>query len=392
MKSCVVVGISGGVAAFKSVQLVSDLVKKGYDVEVIMTKNATQFIQPLQFESLTQHKVMVDTFDRSFEYSTEHISIAKKADVFVIAPATANILSKVVHGLADDMLSTTFLAANCPKLLAPAMNTQMYLNPITQDNLKLCEKYGMQLISPTCGHLACGDQGVGKMADIDTIKEAIEMALVKDKKLANKKVLISAGPTREALDPVRFITNHSTGKMGYALARAARNMGGDVTLVSGPVALKAPMNVTTIPVNSASDMANAMLQHFQEADIIICTAAVADFTPEQVSEEKIKKEGHSLTLPLKSTTDILKTIGEQKTHQKLIGFAMESENEVENGKKKLLSKNCDLLVVNSLRNVGAGFGCDTNIVTLLTQNEQFDYEIMPKEELAYIILNKALEV
>lgn len=392
MKSCVVVGISGGVAAFKSVQLVSDLVKKGYDVEVIMTKNATQFIQPLQFESLTQHKVMVDTFDRSFEYSTEHISIAKKADVFVIAPATANILSKVVHGLADDMLSTTFLAANCPKLLAPAMNTQMYLNPITQDNLKLCEKYGMQLISPTCGHLACGDQGVGKMAEIDTIMEAIEMALVKDKKLANKKVLISAGPTREALDPVRFITNHSTGKMGYALARAARNMGGDVTLVSGPVALKAPMNVTTIPVNSASDMANAMLQHFQEADIIICTAAVADFTPEQVSEEKIKKEGHSLTLPLKSTTDILKTIGEQKTHQKLIGFAMESENEIENGKKKLLSKNCDLLVVNSLRNVGAGFGCDTNIVTLLTQNEQFDYEIMPKEELAYIILNKALEV
>lgn len=392
MKSCVVVGISGGVAAFKSVQLVSDLVKKGYDVEVIMTKNATQFIQPLQFESLTQHKVMVDTFDRSFEYSTEHISIAKKADVFVIAPATANILSKVVHGLADDMLSTTFLAANCPKLLAPAMNTQMYLNPITQDNLKLCEKYGMQLISPTCGHLACGDQGVGKMAEIDTIMEAIEMALVKDKKLTNKKVLISAGPTREALDPVRFITNHSTGKMGYALARAARNMGGDVTLVSGPVALKAPMNVTTIPVNSASDMANAMLQHFQEADIIICTAAVADFTPEQVSEEKIKKEGHSLTLPLKSTTDILKTIGEQKTHQKLIGFAMESENEIENGKKKLLSKNCDLLVVNSLRKVGAGFGCDTNIVTLLTQNEQFDYEIMPKEELAYIILNKALEV
>lgn len=392
MRKCIVVGVSGCVGAFKSVQLVSDLVKKGYDVEVIMTKNACEFIQPLQFESLTQHKVMVDTFDRNFTYSTQHISISKKADLFIITPATANILSKVAHGLADDMLSTTFLACDCPKLVAPAMNSKMYLNPITQDNLKKCTVYGIGIISPISGHLACGDDGIGKLADNDTIMEAIEEALCTDKKLAGKKVLINAGPTLERIDPVRYISNHSTGKMGYALARAARNMGASVTLISGPTHLKAPYHVKTLFIESASELFEEMKNHMNEADIMICSAAVADFTPKHTHEQKIKKAASSLSLELNKTEDILQYLGSHKTNQKLIGFAMETENIIENGKQKLLSKNCDMLVVNSLTQAGAGFGHDTNIASLLTKENQIDYEIMSKEELAKIILEKALEV
>lgn len=392
MRKCIVVGVSGCVGAFKSVQLVSDLVKKGYDVEVIMTKNACEFIQPLQFESLTQHKVMVDTFDRNFIHSTQHISISKKADLFIITPATANILSKVVHGLADDMLSTTFLACDCPKLIAPAMNSKMYLNPITQDNLKKCTEYGIGIISPVTGHLACGDDGIGKLADNDTIMEAIDEALCTNKKLTGKNILINAGPTLERIDPVRYISNHSTGKMGYALARAARNMGANVTLISGPTHIKAPYHVHTVFIESAYELFEQMKTHMDKADIIICSAAVADFTPKHIHDQKMKKGDSSLHLELTKTDDILKYLGSHKTHQKLIGFAMETENIIENGRNKLISKNCDMLVVNSLNQAGAGFGHDTNIASLLLKDEQIDYEIMSKDELATIILEKVLEV
>ena len=392
MNKCIVVGVTGCVGAFKSVQLVSDLVKKGYDVEVIMTRNATEFITPLQFESLTQRKVMVDTFDRQFTYSTQHIAIAKKADLFIVAPATANFIAKAVHGICDDMLTTTFLACDCPKLIAPAMNTKMYLNPVTQDNLNLCTKYGYDLISPVNGHLACGDSGIGKLADLDQLMDAIEEGLAIQKPLKGKKVLINAGPTLERLDPVRFLSNHSSGKMGMALAKAARNMGAEVTLISGPTQLKKTRRIHFVSVESAQDMFEAMKGHYESSDIIICAAAVADYTPQTVSTQKIKKEEPKLELALKKTQDILKYLGEHKTHQILCGFAMETENEIRNGKEKLLSKNCDLLVVNSLNKEGAGFQHDTNIATLLTKNEQIDYEMMSKDELSIQILNKILEV
>lgn len=389
---CIVVGVTGCVGAFKSVQLVSDLVKKGFEVEVIMSKNATQFITPLQFESLIHRKVMVDTFDRNFQYSTQHVSIAKKADLFIVVPATANFIAKAVHGIADDMLSTTFLACTCPKLIAPAMNTNMYINPVTQDNLKLCEKYGYGLINPIIGHLACGDNGLGKLADLDTIHEAIEQALVTEKPLFGKQVLINAGPTVEKIDPVRYITNHSSGKMGYALARCARNLGADVTLISGPSSLKCPRNVHFISIESAQDMANEMKKHFETADYVICAAAIADYTPALKKNQKIKKNDPQISLLLDKTEDILAYLGAHKTHQTLCGFAMETENEIENGKAKLIKKNCDLLVVNSLSKEGAGFQHDTNIATLLTPNEQIDYEIMSKDELSLIILKKIMEV
>lgn len=392
MKKCIVVGVTGCVGAFKSVQLVSDLVKKGYDVEVIMSRNATQFIMPLQFESLTQHKVMIDTFDRQFVYSTQHISIAKKADLFIVTPATANFIAKAVHGICDDMLTTTFLACDCPKLIAPAMNTKMYLNPVTQDNLRLCEKYGYDLISPISGHLACGDNGIGKLADLDQQMDAIEERLVAEKSLKGKKVLINAGPTREKLDPVRFLSNHSSGKMGMALAKAARNMGAEVTLVSGPTQLKTPRGIHVISIESAQEMFETMKKHYDESDIVICAAAVADYTPQTVASQKIKKETDSLELKLKKTQDILRYLGEHKTHQILCGFAMETENEIENGRQKLISKNCDLLIVNSLNKEGAGFEYDTNIATLLTESEQVDYELMSKDELSVQILNKIMEV
>lgn len=392
MSKCIVVGVTGCVGAFKSVQLVSDLVKKGYDVEVIMTKNATEFIQPLQFESLTQNKVMVDTFDRNFQYSTQHISISKKADLFIVTPATANFIAKAVHGLADDMLTTTFLACDCPKIIAPAMNTKMYLNPITQNNLKLCETYGYKILSPVRGHLACGDAGMGKLAGLDEHMDIIESTLVSEKPLLGKHVLVNAGPTLERIDPVRYISNHSSGKMGIAIAKAAYHMGAEVTLVCGPIQTRVPSYIKRIDIESAQDMFEAMTSNYDQADYVICAAAIADYTPLTLANHKIKKSDDDLSIKLKRTHDILKYLGEHKTHQKLCGFAMETENEIQNGKEKLIKKNCDMLVVNSLNQTGAGFKHDTNVATILTHHEQINYDLMSKDELAIRILEKIMEV
>ncbi|MDD3049086.1 MAG: bifunctional phosphopantothenoylcysteine decarboxylase/phosphopantothenate--cysteine ligase CoaBC [Bacilli bacterium] len=388
----VLLGVSSSVAAYKSVQLVSDLIKKGYDVEVIMSKNATAFIQPLTFSSLTKHKTYVDTFDREVNYNIEHISLAKKADVFMIAPATANIIAKVTHGLADDMLSTTFLAANCPKIIAPAMNTQMYNNPITQNNLAICEKYGMKVIEAESGRLACDDIGKGKLASLSVLMDAIEEALESDKILQGKKVMITAGPTIEKIDPVRYITNHSSGKMGYALAKAARNMGADVTLISGPVNLEPIKNVTMRYIETTQQLLAEASAIYEHQDYIICAAAPADYGVMKTAPQKIKKKEDILTLDLKKNPDVLKFIGEHKTHQKLCGFAAESENAIAHGKVKLLKKNCDMMVVNNILNEGAGFKSDTNIVSILSENEQIDCDIMSKDALAKVILEKLIEV
>lgn len=392
MKKTIVLGVTSSIAAFKSVQLVSDLIKKGYDVEVIMSKNATEFIQPLTFSSLTKHKTYVDTFDREVDYSVEHISLAKRADLFIIAPASANIIAKVAHGLADDMLSTTFLAANCPKLIAPAMNTQMYENPITQDNLAICQKYGMQIIEPETGRLACNDTGKGKLASLSALMDAIEEALETDKILAGKKVMITAGPTIEKIDPVRYITNHSSGKMGYAIAKAARNMGAEVTLISGPVDLAPISRVHMEYIETTNQLKEVATSLYETQDYIICAAAPADYGVEKTAEHKIKKSEDILTFNLKKNPDVLKFIGEHKTHQKICGFAAESENAIENGKAKLYKKNCDMIVVNNILNEGAGFKSDTNIVSILTDKEQIDYDMMSKEELAKVILKTLIEV
>ena len=388
MKKTVIIGVTSSIATYKSVQLVSDLIKKGYDVEVIMSKNATNFIQPLTFSSLTKHKTYVETFEREVHYNVEHISLAKKADVFMIAPATANVIAKVAHGLADDMLTTTFLAANCPKIIAPAMNTNMYTNPITKNNMALCKTYGMQFIEPKSGVLACGDEGVGKLADIDTMIDAVDMALQKEKPLKGKRVLVSAGPTIEAIDPVRFISNHSSGKMGYAVAKAARNLGAHVILVSGPVNLKKLNGVNTVWVKNAEDMAFHMKTHFSNCDYIVMAAAVADFKPEQIADEKIKKADNQTLIKLSKTEDILAYLGKHKIKQKICGFAMETQHVLENARYKFESKNCDLLVVNDLNIDGAGFQGDTNKVTLIKKDTNQELDLMSKEELAYKILEE----
>lgn len=392
MKKTIVLGVTSSIAAFKSVQLVSDLLKKGYDVEVIMSKNATKFIQPLTFSSLTKHKTYVDTFDREVDYSIEHISLAKRADVFMIAPASANVIAKVAHGIADDMLTTTFLAANCPKIIAPAMNTQMYLNPITQDNFAICQKYGMKMIEAESGLLACNDVGVGKLASLSVLMDALEEALESDKILAGKKVMITAGPTIEKIDPVRYITNHSSGKMGYALAKVARNMGAEVTLISGPVKLEAIANVKMKYIETTNQLKEEAEAIYASQDYIICAAAPADYGVIETSPHKLKKRGNNLTIDLKKNPDVLKFIGEHKTHQKICGFAAESENVIENAKDKLYKKNCDMIVVNNILSKGAGFKEDTNIVSILTDKEQIDYDIMSKEELAKVILKTLVEV
>lgn len=388
----VIVGVSSSVAAFKSVQLVSDLLKKGIDVEVIETKNATEFVTPLQFSSLTKHKTYTNTFDQPDEYSIEHISLAKKADAFIVAPATANVIAKLANGICDDMLTTTFLACDCPKLIAPAMNTKMYENPITQDNLKKLKHYGIEIIEPAEGLLACKDVGKGKLADIDELIDAIEQVLVKEKPLKNKKVLVSAGPTIEALDPVRYLTNHSSGKQGYAIAKAARNLGGDVTLVSGPVNLRKPRNIKVVDIKSANDMFEAFKKEYEDADYIIKAAAVGDYRPETVAEQKIKKTDDDLKIELSKNPDILKFLGEHKTKQKICGFAMETENSLINAQEKFAKKNCDLLVLNDLFEEGAGFKKDTNVVTFISKDKCEKMEKMSKEELAYCILNKLMEV
>ncbi len=388
MKKTVVLGVTGGIAAFKAAQLTSNLIKKGYDVEVIMTKNATEFIAPLTFESLTRHNVMVSTFEKVADRSVKHVSIAQRADVFVIVPATANVIAKVVHGIADDMLTTTFLAARCPKVICPAMNTGMYENVVTQRNLAEAKALGYELIEPESGYLACGDVGKGKLADIAVIEERIISILETDDILKGKKVLITAGPTKEALDPVRFLSNHSSGKMGYAIAEAAHDMGAEVTLISGQVSLTPPAGVTVIPVISAMDMFEAVKKEYSSQDIIIKAAAVGDYRAENIAEQKIKKHSDVLEITFVKNPDILAWLGEHKKHQILCGFAMETENLIANATEKLNKKNCDMIVANNLREKGAGFACDTNIVTLLQKDHQETLEIMSKYEVGIELLKR----
>lgn len=378
----VVLGVTGSIAAYKAASLVSLLVKNHADVHVIITKNALNFINPITFETLTKNKCLVDTFDRNFEFKVEHVSLAKAADIFVIAPATANVIAKAVHGIADDMLTTTFLAAKCPKLICPAMNTAMYENPVTQDNIRLCKKYGYKLVEPVEGLLACGDVGRGKMSEPEEIFEHICLEICRKKDLKGKKILVTAGPTQEAIDPVRYVTNHSTGKMGYAVAKVAAQRGADVTLVSGPVQLKKPAGVKLVNIKSAKEMFDAVKAEFNGCDIIIKAAAVADYRPKNVSGEKIKKTDSSLALEMEKTDDILKYLGQNKKKQFLCGFSMETENMVENSRAKLDKKNLDMIVANNLKVSGAGFGTDTNIVTIITKDKEVELPKMSKEEVA----------
>lgn len=393
MKKTVILGVTGGIAAYKAAQLTSDLKKMDLDVHVIMTRNATEFVSPLTFETLSGHRVSVDTFDRNFEYHVQHVSLAKQADVFVIAPATANVIAKLAHGLADDMLTTTFLACSCTKIICPAMNTGMLENPATQENLRLLKAHGMRIVEADSGLLACGDVGKGRLAPLAVIEDEIEQALIKEKPLAGLKVLVTAGPTREALDPVRYLTNHSSGKMGYAIAKAARNWGAKVTLVHGPTALPALRGVEDQPVTSAQSMAEAVFSRASESDLIIKAAAVADYTPVETASEKIKKTDGEFQLTLKRTQDILKAVGERKRDdQVLCGFAMETEQLLARARTKLASKHADLIVANDLRENGAGFGIDTNRVTVITASGEETLPLMRKEDLAYELLERCLAI
>ena len=389
----VVLGVTGSIAAYKIANLASMLVKLHADVNVIMTRNATNFINPITFETLTGNKCLIDTFDRNFQFNVEHVALAKRADIFMVAPASANVIGKIARGIADDMLTTTIMACKCPKLISPAMNTNMFENPILQDNLKILEKYGYELIQPASGYLACGDTGAGKMPEPETLLQYILRTIAKEKDLAGKQILITAGPTQEKIDPVRYITNHSTGKMGYALARAAMLRGARVTLVTGPVAIEPPMFVDVVPVTSAQHMADAVISRAPQMDIIIKAAAVADYRPVNPADEKIKKrDGEEASISLERTTDILKTLGEQKKEgQFLCGFSMETENMLENSKAKLEKKNLDMIVANNLKVQGAGFGTDTNVVTLITKDTIKELELMSKDQVADAILTAILE-
>lgn len=387
----VLLGITGGIAAYKIANLASALVKLHADVNVIMTQNATNFINPITFESLTGNKCIVDTFDRNFKFKVEHIALAELADVFMIAPASANVIGKIANGIADDMLTTTFMACKKKKILAPAMNTNMYENPIVQDNIKKLKDYGMEIIEPATGYLACGTTGSGKLPDEKILLEYILREVAYEKDLSGKTVLVTAGPTREAVDPVRFISNHSTGKMGYAIARCASLRGARVILVSGPVSIEPPLFAELVPVVSAEDMYNAVMKYKDDADIIIKSAAVADYTPVAVSSEKIKKQDGDMRIELKRTRDILKELGQSRRENQFIcGFAMETENLIENAFKKLESKNVDMIVANSLKTEGAGFGTDTNVVTLITKDGKTELPLMSKDEVAMKILDAAV--
>lgn len=388
----VLLGVSGGIAAYKSAGLASSLVKKGADVHVLMTEHACNFINPITFETLTGNKCIVDTFDRNFQHSVEHVALAKKADVFLVAPATANVMAKLAHGLADDMLTTTFLASRCPKLVAPAMNTAMYENPVTRDNMELLRKYGIEVIAPASGYLACGDTGAGKMPEPEVLLQYLERAVATPKDMTGMKVLVTAGATRESMDPVRFITNHSTGKMGFALARECMLRGAQVTLVKAGTSGEPPMFVDIVPVESAADMFDAVTGRSGDMDIIIKAAAVSDYTPAQVSDQKVKKKDGDLSIPMKRTRDILKYLGEHKREgQFLCGFSMETENMVENSTAKLSKKNADMIVANNLKDAGAGFGTDTNLVTLITKEGAQQLSLMGKDRVAKAIVNKILE-
>lgn len=388
----VLLGVTGGIAAYKMAGVCSRLIKLHADTDVIMTENACHFITPITFESLTSHKCMTDTFDRNFQFDIKHISMAQKADVLLIAPATANVIGKLANGIADDMLTTTALACTCEKIIAPAMNTNMFTNQIVQDNLEKLRNYGWTVIPPDSGRLACGSVGAGKMPSEDVLVSYILKAIACEKDYAGKKVLITAGATQEALDPVRYITNHSTGKMGYAAAYRAMLRGADVTLVTGRTAIESPPFVETIQITSAEDMYNAVTERFSEFDVAIMAAAVADYTPENFSENKIKKHSGDMCIPLKRTKDILSEICKSKRDNQFVcGFSMETENLIENSRRKLETKNCNMIAANSLKCSGAGFGTDTNVITLITKDNIEELPIMSKEDAADRILDTILK-
>lgn len=389
----VVVGVTGSIAAYKSAQLVSDLVKLQCDVHVVMTKNALNFINPITFETLTGNKCLTDTFDRNFDFDVTHVSLSQKADLFIIAPASANIIGKMANGIADDMLSTMVLAAKCKIMVAPAMNKYMYNNSIVRENTEKLKRHGFIIIEPAVGRLACNDTGIGKLPDTDTLIECINLEIAKEKDCKGLKILVTAGPTAEAIDPVRFITNRSTGKMGYAVARSALQRGADVTLVSGPVSLKVPYGADCVPVRTSEEMFNAVSARLDSYDILIMSAAVADYTPEYVSDEKIKKSDGTMSLCLKRTKDILEYAGSHKrTNQVICGFSMETENLVRNSQMKLKKKNCDLIAANSIRDPGSGFGTDTNKITVITADEIYELELMSKDDAANAIIDHSLKI
>lgn len=389
----VLLGVSSSIAAYKICNLARMLTKLGADVHVAMTENTQNFVHPLTFETLTQHKCLIDTFDRNFEYSVEHVSIAKKADVVMIAPATANVIGKIANGIADDMLTTTVMACTCKKIIAPAMNHNMFHNPIVQENIEKLRRHGYEIIEPVKGMLANRDIGDGKLPDEETLLEYIVREAAFDKDLAGKRVLVTAGATRESIDPVRFITNHSSGKMGFALARAAMLRGAEVTVVAAHTDVEPPMFVNVVKVQSAEDMFNAVKEHLEESDIIVKAAAVADYTPVTVADNKIKKSDDDMVIELKRTTDILKYIGEHKrAGQVVCGFSMETENVIENSRKKLTKKNCDMICANSIKKAGAGFGTDTNIITMITPDGDEELELMSKFDAANIILTKLASI
>jgi len=387
----VVLGVSGSIAAYKIADLASKLSKLHCDVHVIMTKNATNFINPITFETLTNNKCLVDTFDRNFQYSVEHVALAKRADIVLVAPATANVIAKMAHGLADDMLTTTVLACTCPKIVSPAMNTQMLHSPITQDNLDILKHYGFEIIEPATGMLACKDIGDGKLPDTDVLLDYILKAIAFEKDMKGLNVLVTTGPTQESLDPVRYITNHSTGKMGYAIARNAMLRGAKVTLVSGETSIPKPRFVDVVDIQSAADMFEAVTSRADEQDIIIKAAAVADYTPATCSDDKIKKSDGDMSIPLDRTQDILKYLGEHKRpNQFLCGFSMETKDMLENSRRKLVHKNLDMIVANNLKVAGAGFGVDTNVITMITPGKEIALEMMSKDEAAEQILDEVL--
>ena len=389
----VLLGVSSSIAAYKAASLASLLVKQHANVHVLMTQNATRFISPMVFETLTGNKAPVDTFDRCFQFDVEHISLAKQADVVMVAPATANVAAKLAHGIADDMLTTTVLACKCPRLLSPAMNTQMYENPVTQDNLRILREYGWQVVEPASGHLACGDSGKGKLPEPEVLLDWILQTIAREKDMAGLKVLVTAGPTQEALDPVRYLTNHSSGKMGYAIAKAAARRGAQVTLVTGPTALERPRFVETVEIVSAEDMFREVTAQAPEQDIIIKAAAVADYRPAEVAAEKVKKKDGEMAIRLERTDDILAWLGEHRREgQFLCGFSMETQNMLENSRVKLDKKNIDLVIANNLKVAGSGFGTDTNVVTMISKQEEIQLELLTKEEVAHKILDEILKL
>ena len=388
----IVLGVTGGIACYKAAALASLLVKQHADVQAVMTENATRFITPITFEQLTGNKALTDTFDRNFQHKVEHIALAQRADMVLIAPATANVIAKLAHGLADDMLTTTVLACTCPKAVAPAMNTNMYENPVTQDNLQLLRHYGWEVVEPASGPLACGTEGKGRLPEPEQLLETCLHTLAHEKDLAGKRVLVTAGPTREALDPVRYLTNHSSGKMGYAVAKAASRRGAEVTLVSGPTALPRPQYMEVVDVVSAQDMFEAVTARAPEMDIVIKAAAVADYRPASVADNKIKKKDGDFSIPLERTQDILGTLGANKpAGQFLCGFSMETENMLENSRAKLTKKNLDMIAANNVKVEGAGFGVETNVLTLITPDGVQELPLMSKDSAADVLLDAIAE-